>query len=331
MKILLTGGAGYIGSHTAVELIEQGYTVDIVDNLCNSKPSAIDNIEKITGTRPAFYEVDLTSAKKLEELFKSNSYDTVIHFAGLKAVAESIDEPLKYYENNIVSTLNLLKLMKKYSVKNLVFSSFATVYGANNKARLTETDSVGQNITNPYGQTKYMIEQILRDFSIANPNFCITILRYFNPIGAHHSGLIGENPNDIPNNLMPIVAKVYTGEIKKLFIYGNDYDTPDGTCMRDFIHVIDLAKGHVAALRHLAPGVSIYNLGTGKPSSVMEIVKIFEEVSGKPLDYEIAPRRPGDIAVCYADPTKAREELGWETKLIVRDAISDLINYAEND
>ena len=331
MKILLTGGAGYIGSHTAVELIEQGYTVDIVDNLCNSKPSAIDNIEKITGTRPAFYEVDLTSAKKLEELFKSNSYDTVIHFAGLKAVAESIDEPLKYYENNIVSTLNLLKLMKKYSVKNLVFSSSATVYGANNKARLTETDSVGQNITNPYGQTKYMIEQILRDFSIANPNFCITILRYFNPIGAHHSGLIGENPNDIPNNLMPIVAKVYTGEIKKLFIYGNDYDTPDGTCMRDFIHVIDLAKGHVAALRHLAPGVSIYNLGTGKPSSVMEIVKIFEEVSGKPLDYEIAPRRPGDIAVCYADPTKAREELGWETKLIVRDAISDLINYAEND
>ena len=329
MKILLTGGAGYIGSHTAVELISQGYTVDIVDNLYNSKLSAIDNIEKITKTRPSFYEVDLTNAEALEKLFADNNYDTVIHFAGLKAAAESIAMPLKYYENNLVSTLNLLKLMKKYSVKNLIFSSSATVYGAQNKSRLTETDSVGQNITNPYGQTKYMIERILNDFSNANPDFCITVLRYFNPIGAHPSGLIGEDPNDIPNNLMPIVAKVYTGEIDRLSVYGNNYDTPDGTCMRDFIHVVDLAKGHIATLRHFTPGVSVYNLGTGKPSSVLEVIKTFEEVSGKSLNYEIAARRPGDIAICYADPTKAEKELNWKAELTVRDATTDLINFVK--
>jgi UDP-glucose 4-epimerase len=327
MKILLTGGTGFIGSHTAVELIEANYTVELLDNLVNSKITVLDSIEKITNVKPTFHRIDLLDEEELDELFKNNQYDAVIHFAGLKAVAESVAKPLEYYRNNVIGTLNLLSVMKKYSVKKLIFSSSATVYGHQDVTKFTEDSPTGQNIMNPYGQTKYMIEQILKDFSNANPDYSITILRYFNPIGAHSSGLLGEDPNDIPNNLMPIIIKVYTGEIPELSIYGDDYDTPDGTGMRDFIHVVDLAKGHVSALEHLSEGISIYNLGTGKATSVMEMVKLFESISGQALPHKIAPHRPGDVAVCCADPGKAKKELGWETELSVEDAIRDTLNY----
>ncbi len=327
MKILLTGGAGFIGSHTAVELIEKGHTIEILDNLKNSKITVIDSIEKITGKRPAFYQIDLLEKEKVDQLFKEYDYDAVIHFAGLKVVTDSIEQPLEYYRTNLLSTLNLLSAMKENSVKNIIFSSSANVYGVQNKSKFTEEDTAGIGITNPYGQTKYMIEQILKDFSIANPDFNITILRYFNPIGVHSSGFLGENPNNTPNNLMPIIVKAYTGEIPELMIFGDDYDTPDGTGMRDFIHVVDLARGHVAAADNLHPGVSIYNLGTGKPTSVMELVKCFEKISGKSLPYKIAPRRPGDLSICYADPTKAERELGWKATLTVDDAIRDILNY----
>ncbi|MBR3322290.1 UDP-glucose 4-epimerase GalE [Candidatus Saccharibacteria bacterium] len=327
MKILLTGGTGYIGSHTAVELINRGYTVEILDNLFNSKITTLDNIEEITHTKPIFHQIDLLDITSLDRLFKENKYDLVIHFAGLKAVAESIEKPLKYYHNNITGTLNLLHVMQKYSVAKLIFSSSATVYGDQDGVKLTETNQTGLGITNPYGQTKYMIEQILKDFSLANPDFSITILRYFNPVGAHSSGLIGENPNDIPNNLMPIIMKVSTGEIPELSIYGDDYDTPDGTGMRDFIHVVDLAKGHVAAINHMQKGVSTYNLGTGKTTSVMTMVKTFEKASGQSLPYKIVPRRPGDLAKVYADPSKAERELNWHADLTIEDAIQDTLRY----
>ena len=327
MKLLLTGGTGYIGSHTAIELINQGYDVEIVDNLYNSKKEVLDSIEKITGKKPKFYQVDLLDYDKLDEIFKNTHYDGVIHFAGLKAVAESVEKPLRYYENNLGTTLNLLKAMEKYGVNKIIFSSSATVYGDQDGVKLTEDNQTGLGITNPYGQTKYMIEQILNDASVANPNLEVAILRYFNPVGAHHSGLIGEDPNDIPNNLMPIIMKVATGEIKKLQIYGDDYDTPDGTGMRDFIHVVDLAKGHVATLSKIKPGVSVYNLGTGKATSVMEMVKAFEKAAGRELPYEIAGRRPGDLAKIFADPTKAEKELGWHAELTIEDAMKDTINY----
>lgn len=327
MKILLTGGTGYIGSHTAIELINSGYTVELLDNLHNSKSEVIDKIEQITKVHPVLHQIDLLDQSALNQLFTSNNFDACIHFAGLKAVAESINRPLLYYRTNLISTLNLLEACQTHKIKHFVFSSSATVYGANDTACFTEDSPVGQNITNPYGQTKYMIEQILRDFSVANPDYNITILRYFNPVGAHPSGLIGENPNDIPNNLMPIIMKVYTGELTELSIYGNDYNTPDGTCMRDFIHVVDLAKGHVAALKHSHLGVSTYNLGTGRPTSVMEMVAAFEKISGQPLPHKIAPRRPGDIAVCYADPTKANRDLGWSAELTTNDAIKDTLHY----
>lgn len=329
-KILLTGGTGYIGSHTAVELINSGYIVEILDNLTNSKKSVLGAIEKITGAKLTFHQIDLLDNAKLNQLFKDNHYDAVIHFAGLKAVAESVEKPLDYYHNNLVSTLNLLYTMQKYGTKNLIFSSSATVYGSQDIIKYTEETPTGINITNPYGQTKYMIEQILKDFSFANPDFAITILRYFNPVGAHNSGLIGESPNDTPNNLMPIIMKVYTGEIPELQIYGDDYDTPDGTGMRDFIHVVDLAKGHVASIKHSQPGVSIYNLGTGKATSVLEMVKAFEQVSSQPLPYKISPRRSGDIAACYADPSKAEKELGWHATLTIHDAMRDTLNYLKN-
>lgn len=327
MKILLTGGTGFIGSHTAVELIEANYTVELLDNLVNSKITVLDSIEKITNVKPTFHQIDLLDEEELDELFKNNQYDAVIHFAGLKAVAESVAKPLEYYRNNVIGTLNLLSVMKKYSIKRLIFSSSATVYGCQDVTKFTEDSPTGQNIMNPYGQTKYMIEQILKDFSNANPDYSITILRYFNPIGAHSSGLLGEDPNDIPNNLMPIIMKVYTGEIPELLIYGDDYDTPDGTGMRDFIHVVDLAKGHVSALEHLSEGISIYNLGTGKATSVIEMVKMFESISGRTLPHKIAPRRPGDVAVCCADPGKAEKELGWKTELSIEDAIKGSLNY----
>ena len=327
MKILLTGGTGYIGSHTAVELIEHGYEIEILDNLFNSKITVLDDIKKITGVKPKFYEVDLLDVPVMEKVFEDGGFDLVIHFAGLKAVGESVEKPLKYYENNVGGTINLLKCMKKYGVNKIVFSSSATVYGDQDDVKLTEEDQVGVGITNPYGQTKFMIEQILKDVAVANKDFEVTILRYFNPVGAHKSGLIGEDPNDIPNNLMPIIMKVSTGEIKELSVYGDDYDTPDGTGMRGYIHVVDLAKGHVAALEKMKPGVSIYNLGTGKATSVLEMVAAFEKASGKRLPYKVVGRRAGDLAKIFANPKKAKDELGWETELTIEDAMNDTINY----
>ncbi|MBQ1373192.1 UDP-glucose 4-epimerase GalE [Candidatus Saccharibacteria bacterium] len=331
MKILLTGGTGYIGSHTAVELIRQGYDVEILDNLFNSKITVLDDIEKITGVKPKFYKVDLLDVPAMKKVFEEGKYDAVMHFAGLKAVGESVEKPLKYYENNVGGTINLLKCMKKYGVDKIVFSSSATVYGDQGTAELTEDMQTGVGITNPYGETKHIIEEMLIDVAEAEPKFEVTILRYFNPVGAHESGLIGEDPNDIPNNLMPIIMKVSTGEIKELCVYGDDYDTPDGTGMRDYIHVVDLAKGHVAAIEKMKPGVSIYNLGTGKATSVFEMVAAFEKASGEKLAYKVVGRRAGDLPKIFANPKKAKEELGWETELTIEDAMNDTINYLKHD
>ena len=327
MKILLTGGTGYIGSHTAVELIERGYDIEILDNLFNSKITVLDDIEKITGVKPAFHKVDLLDVPMMDEVFKNGRFDLVIHFAGLKAVGESVEKPLKYYENNVSGTINLLKCMKKYDVNKIIFSSSATVYGDQGVAELTEEMPTGVGITNPYGETKHVIEEILKDVAEADEKFEATILRYFNPVGAHKSGLIGEDPNDIPNNLMPIIMKVSMGEIKELSVYGDDYDTPDGTGMRDYIHVVDLAKGHVAAIEKMKPGISIYNLGTGKATSVLEMVAAFEKASGEKLPYRVVERRAGDLAKIFANPKKAKEELEWETELTIGDAMDDTINY----
>lgn len=327
MKVLLTGGTGFIGSHTAVELLKKGYEVEIMDNLFNSKIEVLDKIEALTGVKPKFYKVDLLDKEGMDEMFKNGGYELVIHFAGLKAVAESVEQPLRYYENNVGGTINLLECMKKYGVKKLIFSSSATVYGDQDGVKLTEDMQTGVGITNPYGETKHVIEEILKDVAEAEPDFEITILRYFNPVGAHESGLLGEDPNDIPNNLMPIVMKVSTGEIAELKVYGDDYDTPDGTGMRDYIHVVDLARGHVAAAAHMKAGVSIYNLGTGEATSVLEMVAAFEKASGKKLPYVIAPRRAGDLAKVFADASKAERELGWKTELTITDAMNDTINY----
>ena len=327
MKVLLTGGTGFIGSHTAVELLKKGYEVEIMDNLFNSKIEVLDKIEALTGVKPKFYKVDLLDKEGMDEMFKNGGYELVIHFAGLKAVAESVEQPLRYYENNVGGTINLLECMKKYGVKKLIFSSSATVYGDQDGVKLTEDMQTGVGITNPYGETKHVIEEILKDVAEAEPDFEITILRYFNPVGAHESGLLGEDPNDIPNNLMPIVMKVSTGEIAELKVYGDDYDTPDGTGMRDYIHVVDLARGHVAAAAHMKAGVSIYNLGTGEATSVLEMVAAFEKASGKKLPYVIAPRRAGDLAKVFADASKAERELGWKTELTITDAMNDIINY----
>lgn len=327
MKILLTGGTGFIGSHTAIELIKLGYEIEILDNLFNSKITVLDKIEEITGTKPVFHKVDLLDVPAMDKVFEEGGFDLVIHFAGLKAVGESVEKPLKYYENNVGGTINLLKCMKRNNVNKIIFSSSATVYGDQGVAELTEEMMTGVGITNPYGETKHMIEEILKDVAEADKEFEATILRYFNPVGAHESGLIGEDPNDIPNNLMPIIMKVSTGEIKELSVYGDDYDTVDGTGVRDYIHVVDLAKGHVAAIEKMKPGISIYNLGTGKGTSVLEMVAAFEKASGKKLPYKIAPRRAGDLGEIYANPKKAKEELGWETELTIEDAMRDTINY----
>lgn len=329
-KVLVTGGTGYIGSHTVVELLNNDYEVEILDNLFNSKIEVLDKIREITGVKPIFHKVDLLDFEATREVFKNNNFDFVLHFAGLKAVAESIQKPLRYYENNIGSTLNLLKCMKEFNVKKLVFSSSATVYGIQDETEFIETMATGKGITNPYGETKFMIEEILKDVAKANPNFSVTILRYFNPIGAHRSGLLGEDPNDIPNNLMPIIMKVASGEIPELSVFGNDYPTHDGTCVRDFIHVVDLAKGHLAAMANMIPGVQIYNLGSGKGTSVLEIINTFENVSGKKLPYEVVGRRNGDLAEMYANASLAHEKLGWKTKLSVEDAMRDTINYLNN-
>lgn len=327
MKILLTGGTGYIGSHTAVELIAQGYDVEILDNLFNSKITVLDDIEKITGVKPGFHQADLLDMPALEKVFKDGKYDAVIHFAGLKAVGESVEKPLEYYENNVTGTINLLKCMRKYGVKEIVFSSSATVYGDPGNPKYVETMETGRKLSNPYGKTKYMIEEILKDCAFADKDLQVTLLRYFNPIGNHESGLIGEDPNGIPNNLMPIIMKVARGEIKELSVYGDDYDTPDGTCMRDYIHVVDLAKGHVAAVAKMKSGVKIYNLGCGTPKSVFEMVSAFEKASGEKLPHKVTSRRAGDLAEFYADPTKAKEELDWETELTIEDAMNDTLKY----
>ncbi len=332
MKILVTGGTGYIGSHTTVELIKAGHEVVILDNLFNSKIEVLDKIEKITGVKPEFHKVDLLDYSATLEVFKGVKFEAVIHFAGLKAVGESVEQPLRYYENNIQGTVNLLKAMRETGVSKLVFSSSATVYGDKgaDSAQLVETMTTGVGVTNPYGWTKAMIEQIIRDVCTANPEFFATILRYFNPVGADKSGLIGEDPNGIPNNLMPIVTKVYQGKIPELVIYGDDYKTKDGSCERDFIHVTDLAKGHLAALKHMQTGVAIYNLGSGKATSVFEIIEAFEKISGHELPKKIGARRAGDLAVVCANPSLALEKLGWKTELSIEDAVRDTLRFLDN-
>ena len=312
MTILVTGGAGFIGSHTCVELLNAGYEVVVVDNLYNASEKALERVEQITGKSLKFYKVDLLDAPALTKVFDEEKIDAVIHFAGLKAVGESVAKPLEYYHNNITGTLILCDVMRKHGVKNIVFSSSATVYGDPAFIPITEECPKGK-ITNPYGQTKGMLEQILTDLHVADPEWNVILLRYFNPIGAHKSGLIGENPKGIPNNLLPYVAQVAVGKLKCLGVFGNDYDTPDGTGVRDYIHVVDLAIGHVKAIDKLKDkeGVSIYNLGTGVGYSVLQVVAAFEKACGKKIPYEIKPRRAGDIATCYSDASKAKRELGW--------------------
>lgn len=331
MRILVTGGTGYIGSHTVVELFQEGYEVDILDNLYNSKITTVDKIEKISGKRPGFFEVDLRNASDVDAVFEKGNYDLVIHFAGLKAVGESVEKPLEYYENNIGGTLNLLKSMRKYGVKKIIFSSSATVYGDPGDPKYVETMETGRGITNPYGRTKYFIEEILKDCTVVDPDFQVTLLRYFNPVANHPSGEIGDDPNGIPNNLMPYIVKVARGDLPELTIFGDDYPTPDGTCLRDYIHVVDLAKGHVAAISAMKPGVSIYNLGSGKPSSVLEIVHAFEKANGKKLPIKIGPRRDGDLPEFYADPSKAKRELNWQTELSVDDMMRDALRFLEHE
>lgn len=328
MRILVTGGAGYIGSHTVVELMQEGHEVVIVDNFYNSKPEALDNIAKITGKRPAFYEVDCCDLEAMEKVFQDNQIDGAIHFAGYKAVGESVQKPMEYYQNNLLSTLVLCQLLRKYNCKNLIFSSSATVYGNPHTVPIQEDFPLGPT-TNPYGTTKLMIENILRDIYISDDQWNIVLLRYFNPIGAHESGLLGEDPNGIPNNLVPYISKVAVGELECLGVFGNDYDTPDGTGVRDYIHVVDLAKGHVKALKKLVGdhGVYTYNLGTGHGYSVLDIVKAYEKANNVKVNYEIKPRRAGDIATCYADPTKAREELDWVAEKTLEDMCKDAYNF----
>lgn len=315
MTILVTGGAGFIASHTNIELLNAGYDVIVMDNLCNSGKESVARVEQITGKKVKFYEADMRNVEDLEKIFSENVIDVIIHFAGLKAVGESCVKPFEYYENNISGTLNIISMMRKYNVKKMVFSSSATVYGDPEVIPITEECKVG-GVTNPYGQTKLMLEQILTDIQKADPDFDIALLRYFNPIGAHESGLIGEAPNGIPNNLLPYVAKVAAGVLDRVNVFGDDYDTPDGTGVRDYIHVVDLAKGHVCAVKKLLehPGLVIYNLGTGVGYSVLDIIHNFEKACGKKIPYVIAPRRPGDIATCYSDPSKAERELGWKAQ-----------------
>ena len=315
MTILVTGGAGFIASHTNIELLNAGYDVIVMDNLCNSSKESVARVEQITGKKVKFYEADMRNVEDLEKIFSENVIDVIIHFAGLKAVGESCVKPFEYYENNISGTLNIISMMRKYNVKKMVFSSSATVYGDPEVIPITEECKVG-GVTNPYGQTKLMLEQILTDIQKADPDFDIALLRYFNPIGAHESGLIGEAPNGIPNNLLPYVAKVAAGVLDRVNVFGDDYDTPDGTGVRDYIHVVDLAKGHVCAVKKLLEhqGLVIYNLGTGVGYSVLDIIHNFEKACGKKIPYVIAPRRPGDIATCYSDPSKAERELGWKAQ-----------------
>lgn len=324
MAILVTGGAGYIGSHTVVELQNAGYDVVVADNLSNSSEESLKRVEKITGKPAAFYKADILDRGMLEEIFSKEKIETVIHFAGLKAVGESVEKPWEYYNNNITGTLTLVDVMRKHNVKNIIFSSSATVYGTPKQVPVTEDAPKGE-CTNPYGWTKSMLEQILTDIQKADNEWNVILLRYFNPIGAHRSGSIGENPNGIPNNLMPYITQVAVGKLKELGVFGNDYDTHDGTGVRDYIHVVDLADGHVKALRKIEEkaGLCVYNLGTGTGYSVLDIVKNFEEANGVAIPYVIKDRRPGDIAVCYADASKAKKELSWEAQYGIRDMCED--------
>lgn len=332
MKILVTGGCGYIGSHTVIELLNNNYEVVILDNLSNSKELVIDRIEKIAGKRPIFVKGDIRSRKDIDGIFKEHKIDCVINFAGLKAVGESIKKPLEYYDNNIGGATTLLEAMRDSGVFNFIFSSSATVYGDPKSVPVDETFPIG-GTTNPYGTTKLYIEQILRDLYKADPRFNIAILRYFNPIGAHPSGLIGEDPNGIPNNLAPFITQVMVGKREKLNIFGNDYNTPDGTCIRDYIHVCDLAYGHVCAIKKLMenPGVVVYNLGTGKGSSVFDVLHAFERAYGKDIPYAIAPRREGDVEANYTKVSKAEKELGFKAKYTIDDMARDQWNWQKNN
>lgn len=323
MKILVTGGAGYIGSHTCVELLNVGHEVIVVDNLSNSKEEAVHRISGITGKAVTFYEEDLLDAETVHEIFSTHNIDAVIHFAGFKAVGKSVAKPLSYYQNNLISTFNLCDTMREHGVYNLVFSSSATVYGDPDRVPIKEDFST--STVNPYGRTKLFIEEILRDLHISDDRWNIALLRYFNPVGAHESGRIGEDPNDIPNNLMPYITQVAVGKLEQLSIFGDDYDTPDGTGVRDYIHVVDLADGHLKALEKLEdhPGVVTYNLGTGRGYSVLDVVKAFEKASGQDVPYQITERRPGDAATCYADPSKAKKELGWTAERDIEDMCRD--------
>lgn len=327
MKLLLTGGAGYIGSHTCIELLNLNIEVIVIDNLSNSSYHAIERVESITNKNITFVEGDVRDKELLRTIFRDNLIDGVIHFAGLKAVGESNDIPLQYYDNNLTSTITLLEVMEEFDCKNLIFSSSATVYG--NPERLPISEDFPLSVTNPYGRTKLMIEDILRDISKVNHTWNIVLLRYFNPVGAHPSGLIGEDPNGIPNNLLPYITQVAVGKLEKLHIFGNDYSTPDGTGVRDYIHVVDLAKGHVAALQKLkiGSGLNIYNLGTGSGYSVLEMVNAFSKINNVEVNYEFTDRREGDIAMCYADPSKANKELGWKAKLGLADICRDAWNW----
>ena len=329
MAILLPGGAGYIGSHTAIELLKKGKEIIILDNFSNSKPDVLEKIKKITGKEFKFYEIDYLNKEKLEKVFQENKIEAVINFAGFKAVGESVNKPIEYYINNVSGALTLLETMKKYNCKKFIFSSSATVYGNPETIPITEECKTGET-TNPYGTTKLFIEQILKDLYKSDNSWDVCILRYFNPVGSHESGLIGEEPNGIPNNLMPYIVRVANGQLDQLSVFGNDYDTPDGTGVRDYIHVVDLAKGHVNALEKLEKeqeGIYIYNLGTGTGYSVLDVIKAFEKTTGKQVKYKITPRRPGDIAKCYADPTKAKKELGWVAQKNIEDMCRDSWNY----
>ena len=332
MRIFLAGGAGYIGSHTALELLNHGHEVVIADNYANSSPEAVHRVEELTGKKIALYEADVQDAAAVREILAQERPDTVIHFAGLKAVGESVEQPLRYYRNNINTTLSLLEAMEAEGVNRFIFSSSATVYGAQNPSPYKEDMPKGL-CTNPYGWTKSMMEQILADAAHAYPKLGVVLLRYFNPIGAHESGMIGEDPQGIPNNLMPYVSQVAVGKLEKLTIYGNDYDTPDGTCLRDYIHVMDLAEGHVKAVEFAATheGIDVFNLGTGKPYSVLDIVNTFQKVNNVPVKYVMGPRREGDLPSCYADASKARAILGWEARRNLEDMCRDSWNWQQKN
>jgi len=332
MTVFVTGGAGYIGSHTILELLESGYDVVVADNFSNSKPEAIEHVKELSVSDFPFYEMDIRDEEKLDRVFKENKIDYVIHFAGLKAVGESVQKPLEYYDNNLNSAISLCNVMKKHSVNKLIFSSSATVYTPETEMPLTETSPTGGCI-NPYGWTKFMCERILTDMVNANEGWSLALLRYFNPIGAHKSGRIGEDPLDIPNNLMPYIAQTAVGRFPFLSVFGDDYDTPDGTCIRDYIHVADLAAGHTSAIKHLDShtGISIYNLGTGTGISVFELISAFENSTGISIPKKIAPRRPGDAAVCYAAVEKAKNELGWEAKKTLFEACEDTWRWQKNN